>query len=61
MDNGEIKQHRIGKLFHVAPQFDEAALPDIKEWFEKTYSIQFRNYPVGDEYLHDNEVVPMMV
>ena len=43
---------------HVAPTYDEAALPDIKEWFENNYSIQFSNYPVGDEYLHLHEVVP---
>jgi len=59
VDNGEIKESLNGKLFHVAPDYDLAALPDIKEWFENNYSIQFNNYPVGDEYLHEHEVVPM--
>ncbi len=59
VDNGEIKQHLIGKLFHVAPSYDTEAMPDIQKWFEDTYSIQFSNYPVGDEYLHTHEVVPI--
>lgn len=58
VDNGEIMLDVTGKLFHVAPNYDEAVMPDIQEWFENNYSIQFRNYPVDDEYLHHHEVVP---
>ncbi len=58
VDNGEIKQHLIGKLLHVEPSYDEAVIPDIQEWFESMYSIQFRNYPVDDSYLHQHEIVP---
>ena len=30
---------------------------DIADWFEKYYSIRFRNYPVSDDYLHDAEQI----
>jgi formylmethanofuran dehydrogenase subunit A len=41
----------------VAPQYDPAIEPDIRAYFEKYSSIQFGNYPVGDEYLDRSEVV----
>ena len=31
---------------------------DIGEWFEKFYSIRFRNYPVSADYLHQPQIVP---
>ena len=31
---------------------------DIQDWFEKYYSVGWRNYPVDDSYLHDAELVP---
>lgn len=58
VDDGEIRSNSIGSLMHVAPSYDEGVVPDIQAWFEDHYSIQFRNYPVSDAYLHDHEVVP---
>jgi formylmethanofuran dehydrogenase subunit A len=58
VENGEIRATPEGKLLHVAPQFDEAVLPDIQQWFEEHYTIQFRNYPVEAGTLHEHEVVP---
>lgn len=58
VDDGEIRSNSIGSLIHVAPSYDEGVVPDIQAWFEDHYSIQFRNYPVSDAYLHDHEVVP---
>jgi formylmethanofuran dehydrogenase subunit A len=58
VENGEIRNPVDGKLFHVAPAYDEEVVPDIKEWFEKYYTIQFRNYPVDDHYLRENEITP---
>ena len=57
VDNGEVRASPDGRLLHVAPEYDEACVPDIQQWFEKNYSIQFRNYPVDPSYLHENEVV----
>ena len=33
------------------PEYDAEMLKELPQWFEKHYSIQFANYPVGDEYL----------
>jgi formylmethanofuran dehydrogenase subunit A len=43
MDNGELRADAYGKTLHVRP--------DIQEWFEDNYTIQFANYPVDDRYL----------
>ncbi|MEX0702444.1 MAG: formylmethanofuran dehydrogenase subunit A [Planctomycetales bacterium] len=53
VEDGEIRQDRPGRTLHVAPGYDEGAVPDIQEWFEKYYTIQFRNYPVDEHYLGD--------
>ena len=58
VESGEIRNPVEGKLFHVAPDYDAGALADIQEWFEKYYTIQFRNYPVDDHYLREHEIVP---
>ena len=58
VDDGEILSNITGKLLHVSPDFDEAAVPDIQSWFEKYYTIRFNNYPVDESYLHDHQVVP---
>jgi formylmethanofuran dehydrogenase subunit A len=58
VEDGEIRSTQNGRLFHVAPGYDESALPHIREWFERCYTVQFRNYPVDDTYLRDHEVIP---
>jgi len=57
VENGEIRKDKRGKTLHVAPAYDESAVPDIQKWFEQYYSIQFRNYPVDEHYLGEHEVV----
>ncbi len=57
VDNCELRENFIGKTLHVAPEYDKAVETDIAEWFEQFYSIRFRNYPVGDEYLHASEQI----
>ena len=51
VEQGEIRSELFGPTLHVAPAYDEGALPDIKKWFEAYYTIQFANYPVDDRYL----------
>ena len=58
VDNGEIRTAPIGRTLHVQPDYDPAREADIRTWFEKYYSIQFRNYPVTSDYLHDPQIVP---
>ena len=48
---------RHGKTLHVSPDYDRDVEADIREWFEQWYSVQFRNYPVAEDYLHANERV----
>ena len=57
VEEGEIRRLHEGKLLHVAPTYDAGAVPDIQEWFEKYYTIQFRNYPVDEHYLQKHEVI----
>jgi formylmethanofuran dehydrogenase subunit A len=57
VEQGEIREPVYGKTLHVAPEYDVGIEPDIAEWFEKYYSIQFRNYPVSAEYLHEQEEI----
>jgi formylmethanofuran dehydrogenase subunit A len=58
IDQGEIRDPLLGKTLHVAPDYDHDVESDIQEWFEKYYSIRWRNYPVDDSYLHESELVP---
>jgi len=51
LDNGEPVTELFGRTLYVQPQFDEAALKDIRRWFEEYYTIQFANYPVDERYL----------
>ena len=57
VDQGEVRESRIGKTLHVAPSYDLEVESDIQEWFEKYYSIRWRNYPVDASYMHEPEVV----
>jgi formylmethanofuran dehydrogenase subunit A len=57
VEQGEIRAETYGRTLHVAPEYDRDVESDISRWFEESYSIQWRNYPVDDSYLHDHEVV----
>ena len=47
VEQGEIREEFYGKTLHVAPEYDREVEPDIQKWFEDSYSIRWRNYPVG--------------
>ncbi len=51
VEQGEIREETYGKTLHVAPDYDRDVEADIKRWFEESYSIQWRNYPVDDRFL----------
>jgi formylmethanofuran dehydrogenase subunit A len=57
VEQGEIREELDGKTLHVAPAYDRDIEPDIQDWIEESYSIQWRNYPVDDAYIRDREVV----
>jgi len=52
VEQGDIREAFNGKTLHIAPGYDDTVEDSIREWFEQYYSIRFRNYPVGEEYLH---------
>jgi len=54
---GEIRDPVRGKTLHVSPDYDHGVETDIAEWFEKYYSIRFRNYPVTEDYMHQHETI----
>ena len=58
VDDAQIVHDSRGRTLHVAPDFDLEAVDAFHQWFEQTYSIQFRNYPVDDHYLENPQVVP---
>ncbi len=51
VENGEVRQDVEGASLHVQPAYDEGMLPDIQQWFEDHYTIQFANYPVDAHHL----------
>jgi len=51
VEQGEIRAEVFGPTLYVEPGYDPAALPDIKQWFEHYYTVQFANYPVSTDYL----------
>jgi formylmethanofuran dehydrogenase subunit A len=57
----ELRATLDGKTLHVEPEYDRGVEPDIADWFEKYYSIRYRNYPVSDAYLHDSEAIECRV
>lgn len=57
IENGELREPLFGKTLHVAPEYDREVETDIAQWFERYYSIRFRNYPVTESYLESAEVV----
>ena len=57
IEDGDFRADHNGKLLHVAPDYDPQIIETLKPFFDEHYSIQFENYPVGDEYLREHEVV----
>jgi formylmethanofuran dehydrogenase subunit A len=57
VEQGENREESYGKTLHVAPDFDRDLEHDIKRWFEDSYSIRWRNYPVDIESLDQQEVI----
>jgi formylmethanofuran dehydrogenase subunit A len=50
VDQGEIREVPFGPTLSVRPSYDEGMIPKWRDWFEGHYSLQFRNFAVGEEY-----------
>jgi formylmethanofuran dehydrogenase subunit A len=57
VEHGDIRAETFGKTLHVAPEYDRDIESDIKRWFDESYSIQWRNYPVDTASLGDHESI----
>ena len=57
VDQGEVREPANGKLLYVAPEWDISIETDLAAWFERYYSVRFRNYPIPLDYLHEPEEV----
>ncbi len=58
ISNHEFCEDHIGRILHVAPEYDETIVNSVRPFFEDYYSIEFDNYAVNDSYLHDHEIIP---
>ncbi len=56
--NGKVVKDYYGKTFYVDPPQEEWIEHEIREDFDKFYTVSFQNYPVQMEYLPRSEVVP---
>ncbi len=50
VEDGHIRQETFGKTLFVSPRYDLAIEKDIREYFEKYYTMDFENYPVQLEH-----------
>jgi len=57
VENGELRAAPNGKTLYVQPEYDTGIDTDIAQWFERFYSIRYRNYPVDPSYLHHPELI----
>ncbi len=57
IENHEFRNDTIGKLFHIAPEYDKSIEQVVQPFFENYYSIEFANYAVDDCYLHDHQII----
>ena len=57
VEQGEVRDPVYGKTLHVSPDYDHDVEADIAAWFEKYYSIRFRNYPVTEDYMREHETI----
>jgi formylmethanofuran dehydrogenase subunit A len=57
VEQGEIRGETYGKTLLTAPEYDRDVEPDIHRWFEDSYSIRWRNYPVELDSLGKHEFV----
>jgi formylmethanofuran dehydrogenase subunit A len=57
IDDGEIRAVTQGDTLLVRPDFDEDALPVIRDWFADHSTLQFANFPVDEHDLGDKVAI----
>lgn len=56
-DDGEIRLAPEGQSLLVEPEYDHAAIPHIRDWFESHYTVEFANYPVRWDEVSGPQVI----
>jgi formylmethanofuran dehydrogenase subunit A len=58
VEDGHIREDTYGRTFFVTPSYDPDIEADIREHFDKYYTIRFENYPVQlEHYLPQHQVI----
>ncbi len=58
VDDAQVLEPVAGKTLCVTPEFDHDREAEIAAWFDRHYTIRFRNYAVDDRYVAECERVP---
>jgi formylmethanofuran dehydrogenase subunit A len=62
VENGELRgtEHiEPGRLLRVSPEYDRLIETDLRDWFERHYTVRMANYVVAEEELGPSERVGM--
>jgi formylmethanofuran dehydrogenase subunit A len=49
IEDGELREPPSGDTLHVVPTYDRSIEPHLSSWFDKHYSVRFRNYSIDDD------------
>jgi formylmethanofuran dehydrogenase subunit A len=59
VEEGHIRQEAFGRTLYVSPRYDPAIEKDIRDFFNKYYTVEFENYPVQlEHYLPRPQEIP---
>jgi formylmethanofuran dehydrogenase subunit A len=50
IEEGQIRQEVFGRTLYVSPKYDPTVEKDIREFFDKYYTVDFENYSVQAEH-----------
>ena len=58
VEEGHIRRETYGRTLYVSPRYDSSIEKDIRDFFDKYYTIEFENYPVQlEHYLPRPQVI----
>jgi formylmethanofuran dehydrogenase subunit A len=46
VEEGQLRRAPSGRRLHIRPGYDEAFLPDLRQYFDAYSTVSFENYPV---------------
>jgi formylmethanofuran dehydrogenase subunit A len=51
VEQGEIRAAPAGSTLYTSPDYDVQRLPELRDWFERNYSVRLANYALNDDEL----------